>query len=366
MGSTSLEELNADASHDDGTERGEWSEDICRELPAGEVPEWIQIVPEGKLIQGRDGRTFTNNTPDEIIAAFKENRGPIPLDFEHSSFHKARIGERSDATGWIEQLEIRNQGSIWARVDWTALGAEAVSSRKYRFVSPHFRRDAAGNIQAILTVGLTNIPNFHLSSLNQRDDDRAKDKTMDPKKLAKLLGLPETSTEEEICAAIEARGTTIEELNAKLTAPDPEKFVPRSDFDKVREELNTLSANFKKSEEVNEEELASRMVEDAMKAEKVTPGAKDYWVEICQTKEGRVSFEKFLKTAPVVAPASNLDNATPPEGGESTNIITGEGSRPTKLSAAEESHCQANGLDAAEFLKTGQELWDEAQLRRVS
>lgn len=36
----------------------------------GPAPEWIQLLPAGKIVKGRDGRTWMNDHPDGILEAF--------------------------------------------------------------------------------------------------------------------------------------------------------------------------------------------------------------------------------------------------------------------------------------------------------
>jgi hypothetical protein len=46
------------------------------------------------------------------------------------------------AAGWMKQLELRANGDeLWAEVEWTAQGAECITKKEYRFVSPSFVKD---------------------------------------------------------------------------------------------------------------------------------------------------------------------------------------------------------------------------------
>ncbi|MBK8593968.1 MAG: hypothetical protein IPN77_33685 [Sandaracinaceae bacterium] len=44
---------------------------LCRELiwDSGEAPEWIQLMPIGPAVDGRDGRAWNMSDPDAVVAA---------------------------------------------------------------------------------------------------------------------------------------------------------------------------------------------------------------------------------------------------------------------------------------------------------
>jgi len=85
------------------------------ELPAdGTVPEWIQLLPAGQEVNGRDGRKWLNDRPDMILAAFAAEGKDVPVDWEHASEIKAPQGEPAPAAGWMKKMELRN-GEIWVR-----------------------------------------------------------------------------------------------------------------------------------------------------------------------------------------------------------------------------------------------------------
>lgn len=142
----------------------------CRELPRGETaPEWIELFPPGPEITAVDGRKFLLSSPADLIAAFAADPIPIPLDYEHATEIKAPEGERAPAAGWIEELEERDGGAVWARIDWTPAGAEAVKTKEYRFVSPAFHVDKkTREITKLVSAGLTNTPALRMTALAQR------------------------------------------------------------------------------------------------------------------------------------------------------------------------------------------------------
>ena len=47
---------------------------LCFELPNGNVPEWVQLIPAGEM-QGSDKRRFINSNPQQILD-FKLSSNP--------------------------------------------------------------------------------------------------------------------------------------------------------------------------------------------------------------------------------------------------------------------------------------------------
>jgi phage I-like protein len=135
------------------------------------APEWIELLPPGPDIQGRDGRHWRLPDSGAIVAAFREGRIPLPLDYEHATELTAPCGEPSPAAGWIEDLELRANGSIWGRVAWTDKARAMVNSREYRFISPAFLVERATQvIRKLISAALTHHPNLDLAALNRAGD----------------------------------------------------------------------------------------------------------------------------------------------------------------------------------------------------
>jgi phage I-like protein len=130
------------------------------------APEMIEIIPQGSTLTGRDGRSWLNDRPGDVIKAFKDNKAFIPIDCEHSSEHKAPKGEPAPAFGWVENLFLNPQGAMWGSVRWTPSGKTMVENREYRYISPVFLyQTETRRIARIVSVGLTNRPNLFLQAL---------------------------------------------------------------------------------------------------------------------------------------------------------------------------------------------------------
>jgi len=125
--------------------------------------QWIQLLPHGPIIRGRDGRQWQNVHPTRIVTS---SELPMPVDYEHAT---ATGAGSTAAAGWIEELRI-DGGMVWGRVEWTPNGQSAVINKYWRFISPAIKVDDNGEIMSIVSAGLTNSPNLEMQALNKVDD----------------------------------------------------------------------------------------------------------------------------------------------------------------------------------------------------
>lgn len=170
---------------------------------ANGVPDWVHLLPTASgTITSFDGRgPYQIADAVAVINASLANPRGMPIDENHATDLAAPEGRPAPARGWIVELQARDDG-IWGRVEWTDEGRALVEGRAYRGISPVLSLNAADKktVKAILRASLVNQPNLcGLTALHQET-------TMDLlKKLAALLGLPETATEDEVMAAIKAK-----------------------------------------------------------------------------------------------------------------------------------------------------------------
>ncbi|NCT66372.1 MAG: hypothetical protein GXC76_01880 [Rhodanobacteraceae bacterium] len=139
---------------------------------SGTPPEWVQLLPAGPQVTGRDGRRwlFDAAASNAVLTTFNARATELPIDWEHASQHRAPNGEEAPAGGWIKELQVR-AGALWGRVAWNARAAAQIAAREYRFLSPVFDFDpATGRIGRLVCAGLTNLPNLALAALNQQQD----------------------------------------------------------------------------------------------------------------------------------------------------------------------------------------------------
>ena len=285
---------------------------IALNATAGAAPEWIEVLPPGPDIQGRDGRQWRLTDPARVIArTLEDGLASLHVDYEHASELKAPQGEEAPAAGWIVALEER-AGAIWAQVEWTPRAAAMIGDREYRYVSPTFYFDPeTTEVVSLVSAALTNQPNLPLTALNRAtDNDTEEHDTMDKeqlKALCKKLGLAAEASAEAILAAID---TLVDDKAKALNAaerPALDKFVPRADFDKLKGErddavkaLNTIQA------EAREAEITSA-VDEAVKAGKVAPASKEFYLAVCRKDGGLDEFKRFVAAAPSITAPTDLD-----------------------------------------------------------
>ena len=284
----------------------------------GTAPDWVELLPAGDVVTGRDSRSWQKSNPQAIVDSFAANKASLPIDCEHSTEIKGVQGEEAPARGWIEKMEVREGGSIWGKVAWNKTGRVMVENREYRYLSPVILFDKnSKEIAAITSVGLTNNPNLFLPALNHEhkkapDGLQQQESTMDLAQLLAALGLPADTTYAAALNHIHTLRADLSTARNKVETPDLDKFVPRADYDTATNKVKTLTTELDK---INDAKVVA-VVDGAVTAGKVTPATKDFYLDMCRQEGGLAKFEKFLEAAPVIGDGSDLDGKQVP--GEET------------------------------------------------
>ena len=188
-------------------------------------------MPDGKQIL----LVIDEAAVDAQISSFNSTAAPLGAafagllcDFDHQSCDQ---GQRSEAAAWVTALQKRADG-LWAKMRWTDEGLSAIKGGRYRFTSNvHLPSDCvscgSGKLRPMRVdrFALTNDPRMlqgavRMQPISSRADPAAhnntaaelagqKGPTMDKIRTAliKILGLPDTATDEELLAAAEKFGT---------------------------------------------------------------------------------------------------------------------------------------------------------------
>lgn len=284
---------------------------------AGKLPTAIQLLPAGQLVQGRDGRSWTNPDPLAVINASMAI-APCPIDVNHSTDYRAPKGGPSPASGWITKIYLNDKGETWGDVEWNSDGSALVSDKKYRFISPVFSFDeTTGQILAILRAALTNRPNLNLEALNQAQTAPGgspvkQEESM--KKILAALGLPETATEDQALVALNAvqAKATATATNATTQAVDLTVYAPRADVVAMEQRALNAEGELKKYREADLKTRATNAVDLALKDRKIAPASKDAYMALCATEEGLKSFGEIMKTAPAIVSDAPAASGQPP------------------------------------------------------
>lgn len=321
---------------------------LCSELPtAGRAPDWVELIPRGPRLTGRDGRQFDLPDPNVVVNAFKRR---LPFDTCHATHFP---GIAAPAVGWIEQLEVR-EGAVWGRVAWTPRGRSHLENHEYRFVSPVLQIDPTEDVPrvvALASAGLTNNPNLDLQALNHVQHGEAagvphraqrnEGDRMNPE-LLKRLGLREDATDAQILEAIDAlltgkvtaetsaveTGTQLEATKAELNSvrealnaaqaqvPTLSTHVPRADFDALRTELNSFIERDRAREKAAFDLALNSLLDEACATKKMAPASRAHHERMIRAMcsadgndAGLRAAREFFHAAPVVVPEQSLEGA---------------------------------------------------------
>lgn len=287
---------------------------LCFELPAdGSIPEWVQLIPAGPTVAGRDGREWVHDNPDRVIKELQSQGRDLVLDWEHSTELKAPQGDQAPAAGWFSEYQNRN-GAIFGKLSPTERGRNSIGSKEYRYISPVLVYEKnTRRIVGIASVALTNRPNLHLQALNHEHANH-QEQTMKLSDLLKALGLADDATFETALNAIGALKSKNTELQTALntaSTPSLEKFVPRADYDKLLERANNAEKALSTAKETERNKQIDTEVDAALKAGKITPATVEYHKANCRQEGGLERFREFVKAAPVIGDATDLGERQP-------------------------------------------------------
>lgn len=122
----------------------------------GQAPEWIQILPLGKVALRDSREPFEVSQADlaTIIAKFKADGLDVVIDYEHQSLS----GDKAVAAGWIKELQARDDG-LYGRVEWTKTARQHIEAHEYRYYSPVLKMaPKTRHPEELLHAALTNTP----------------------------------------------------------------------------------------------------------------------------------------------------------------------------------------------------------------
>lgn len=336
-----------------------------REMEVGGAPEVISVLPMGHVTSAKgafdvDGESFAS-----MKAQIARRGVDLVVDYEHQTL----TGEQAPAAGWVKELFL-DDGQIKARVEWTDRAKEYLSNKEYRYLSPVITvRKSDNKAMGLHSIALTNTPAIeHMEAIVNSLTFEGGQNTMELlKELAKLLGLGEDATEEQVMEALKA--CLAENKSLKETAEAGKQ--PPAEDDKVvanKEvcELLGLKAgaatadvaaaimslkggivggvNLAEQVKSLEAKLADRDAEEAvelaLKAGKITPAQRD-WAKGYALKSP-ADFREFVEKAPQVVPMGSV-------GGSDTLALKGG----AEVDEATLLVCKQLGISAEDVKKYG-------------
>jgi phage I-like protein len=282
----------------------------------GTVPSRIELVPAGVTVAGRDGRSWKNTNPEQAALNSMKRLVKLPIDENHATDLAAPKGGASPAFGWITALNADGRGAIFADVEWTPRGAEAVKNKEYGFISPVFLYSKEGEINCILRAALTNSPNLELPALNAEgggpETDSMEDK-MD-KALCAALGIAEAATVNEALAAVEKLKTA---QNAGANpgggaGADLAVYAPRAELNAALEKAVAAEARLAELNAEAFKKEAAAVVDEAVAAGKFAPASRETCLALCADKAGLEKFKALAAASPAIVDGKAAGPETPP------------------------------------------------------
>ena len=294
------------------------------------VPDEIKILPLGH-VQSQKGDFYVDDESADLIQKqFKSRRLDLPIDYEHQTLKDMQ----APAGGWIEDL-YKGEDAIVAKVRWTERAKEYLKNREYRYLSPVvLTRKSDKKVVALHSAALTNTPAIdgmfaivNAMELSDYECEYEEENKMDLKKLAALLGLPESATQEDVEKAVTAVVTAAKEKDDTAGAAATEQVansvvLPLLGLDTSAKtedvvtaimelKAGTGNAEVLALKKELEERAAEDLVQMALKDGKITAAQTD-WAR-SYAKSDREGFRAFAAKAPVVVPQGRLDLKDAPE-----------------------------------------------------
>ncbi|AHE72556.1 hypothetical protein M942_04515 [Enterobacter ludwigii] len=235
----------------------------------------VQLFPAGRF-SAADGTSrswyIDAAIAQRLIDAARNQANDYAFDYEHQTRNTLQNGQPAPAAGWFKTLEwVDGVGLFATDVRWTERARAMIEAKEYRYVSPMFRHDKAGNVVRLLNAAITNLPALDgMTELVAASFLSGEENPMDEELLAALcalFGLAAGATEDELKTKVTglldtvlkpAACSTLSDLLSKkdgeiaslsATAPDPKKYVPVSAMKAMQDQLAALNTR------VNDDEV---------------------------------------------------------------------------------------------------------------
>src|SRR5574343_304324 len=292
--------------------------DVWNDLPgwspqSSTPPEWIRVLPFGKVVLNDDRQPFTvtNECIKKVMDKFARNNVDMVIDYEHQTMTEGR----APAAGWVKELRKRDDG-LWAYVQWTDAAKDYIRTKEYRYYSPTVRLDSQRHVQELLHIGLTNFPAISgippLTLKKNNSNSGGKDEVLE--KLINVLGLEGDASEvdalmmvsdlldvKKICDGhadkIRESASRIEKLSSDLTEAELRAVTAENNLNKLTVPI-TIVESLGVKKDASLADIVNRIEGLKMAAER----AADLDKELASFKGGMVKsaaeqmIEEALKT----------------------------------------------------------------------
>ena len=223
--------------------------------------QWVHALSIGEYKHPTYGELkFTSDRIRRFVDSVKNKVRGIDPDIDYD--HKRDVAKGMSAAGWVRDAEERENG-LWLLVEWTKKAAQAIKDREYRYFSTEFVdewEDSKGAKFKDVVFGgsLTNRPFLKdLEPVNLSElADSTKENIMELAELARILGLSEDASEDDVKAKLSelAGSATLDLSKLSVTESDGKLTVTHPDVD--GEFVHAMTPPAPPKEEEDEKELA--------------------------------------------------------------------------------------------------------------
>lgn len=204
-------------------------------IPMGEgdkPPEEFCVLKKGTTQTVAGIYNFTEASAVKCMESQARYGNDYPIDYGHAAHHSMFSpdpAEAGKAAGWFKQ-EVRD-GDLWATgVRWTPRAAKMLQELEYRYFSPVIDHTVDGEVVALQSVALTNLPATYgmeplmASQTTTPAADEPPKETPPMKSLLIALGLAENATEAEGLAALHK----LQGVGTEMLTQTGQKSVPEA------------------------------------------------------------------------------------------------------------------------------------------
>lgn len=205
------------------------SKELPDSVQCGDVLVAVQLCPFGDWPNGGTVQKCDEVAFNKLVEKWREGGGrEIICDFEHR-FEDPSLTSDTSAAAWITNLAVNKERGLVGDLKFTDAGAQAVTSRRLRFLSPVWTLDADGRPDRLRSVALTNKPAIPVACVLNRAPqpvnqpvEETKENPMD--KLKELLGLAADASDEDVVAAVTALQEQVAQANKEKEDAEAESF----------------------------------------------------------------------------------------------------------------------------------------------
>ena len=274
---------------------------IAINAQGGTLPEVIDVLPAGKIVEGIDGRMWSNPGNDVLIQKFELNGLELPIDINHACETRGQFGEESPAHGWVHEL-FETEGVLRGRVKWTSAANSSVGGGLYKYISPAFEVSQNGQqIERLTSFGLVNRPNFTTLAALNNNQQQLNPNGGNMEKILAALGLKAGASEDDALKALNGVKAEVETLRAaKVETNSQQDLVPKADYQLAMNRAEKAEAALANRDKTEFQNALNSALDAAVTAGKIAPASREFYVKTVRNAEDLNEFKTFIAGASAV------------------------------------------------------------------